>query len=114
MSRGFKGGFPGGGNMQALMKQAQKMQEELQKAQQESENFESSGSAGGGVVTVVVNGKNEITSIKISPEIVVKEEVDMLQDLVMAATNEALKKVAEQTKARLSSATGGINIPGLF
>jgi DNA-binding YbaB/EbfC family protein len=118
MARGFKGGFPGGmaggGNMQALMKQAQKMQEDLQKAQAESENFEESGSAGGGVVTVVANGKHQIVSMKISPEIVSKDDIDMLQDLIVAATNEALKKVSEKVQARIGSATGGFNIPGLF
>ena len=118
MGRGFKGGFPGGmpggGNMQALMKQAQKMQEDIQRAQQESEVIEVSGSAGGGVVTVTANGKHEITSVKLSPEIISKEEVDMIQDLVMAACNEALKKVNEQVQTKISSATGGFNIPGLF
>lgn len=117
MSKGFKGfpaGMGGGGNMQALMKQAQKMQEDLQKVQEESLTLTAEGSAGGGVVKVVANGKHEIISMIISPEVVSKDEVEMLQDLIIAASNDALKKVAVLIQERMSAATGGINIPGLF
>lgn len=117
MGRGFKG-FPGaggmGGNMQALMKQAQKMQEDLKKAQEDSATLTAEGSAGGGAVKVVANGKHEIVSVLISPELVSKDEVDMLQDLVMVASNDALKKVGDLIQERMSAATGGMNIPGLF
>lgn len=118
MGRGFKGfpggGAPGGGNMQALMKQAQKMQEDLQKVQEESLTLTAEGSAGGGVVKVVVNGKHEVISMLISPEAVSKDDIEMLQDLIIAATNEAMKKVAALLQERMSAATGGFNIPGLF
>ena len=116
MGKGFKGfpgagGMPGGANMQALMKQAQKMQEDLQKAQEESLTLTAEGSAGGGVVKVVANGKHEIVSIQISPEAVSKDEVEMLQDLIIAATNEALKKVHEEMSSEMSKITGGMPLP---
>lgn len=117
MSKGFKGfpgGAPGGGNMQALMKQAQKMQEDLQKVQEESLNLTAEGSSGGGVVKVVANGKHEILSVVISPDAVSKEEVDILQDLIIAASNDALRKIAVMLQEKMSAATGGFNIPGLF
>ena len=111
MAKGFSG-VPG--NMQALVKQAQKMQQDLQKAQQEAELFSADGTAGGGVVKIVANGKQEIVSVAISKEVVNPDDVEMLQDLVRAAANEALTKVREHTKNALGSVTGGLNIPGLF
>lgn len=114
MARGFGGGGGGGvpPNMQALMKQAQKMQQDLVKAQAEAENFETSGSAGGGVVQVTINGRQEMTSVKIDPSCV--SDVELLQDLVKAASNDALTKVKEFTKSKLGSVAGGMSIPGLL
>ena len=108
-------GFPGvPGNMQALMKQAQKMQQDLMKAQQEAEAFSCEGSAGGGAVKITANGKQEVTAVLISKEVVNADDVEMLQDLVKAAMNDALAKVKDHTKGALGSVTGGLNIPGLF
>ena len=111
MAKGF-GGAPG--NMQALMKQAQKMQQDLLKAQQDAESFSCEGSAGGGAVKVAATGKQEITSVLIDKEVVNPDDIEMLQDLVKAAVNDALAKVKEHTKGALGSVTGGLNIPGLF
>ena len=111
MGKGF-GGVPG--NMQALMKQAQKMQQDLMKAQQDAEAFLCEGSAGGGAVKVCATGKQEITSVLINKEVVNPDDIEMLQDLVKAAVNDALTKVKEHTKGALGSVTGGLNIPGLF
>jgi len=110
MSKGFGGGVPP--NMQALMKQAQRMQQDLVKAQAEAESIEATGSAGGGVVSVTINGRNEMTAIKIDPSCVA--DVELLQDLVKAATNDALTKVKQFTKDKLGSVTGGMSIPGLL
>ena len=109
MGKGF-GGVPG--NMQALMKQAQKMQADLAKAQAEAETFSAEGSAGGGVVKVVVNGKNQISSVLLSKDVVNPDDIEMLQDLIRAAANEAFDKVRENTKSTLGSVTGGMNLPG--
>lgn len=110
MAKGF-GGMPG--NMQAMMKQAQKMQQDLLKAQQAAELLTSEGSAGGGMVKVIVNGKNEIESLEIQKEAVDPEDVEMLQDMIVAACNQALQDVQEQSKAAINKVTGGMNIPGL-
>ena len=110
-----KGGFPGGGmNMQNMLKQAQQMQTKMQQAQQELEQKEVEASSGGGVVKVVATGKKEIRSIEISPEAVDRDDVEMLQDLVMAAVNEALSKADEMANAEMSKITGGLNVGGLF
>jgi DNA-binding YbaB/EbfC family protein len=101
-------------NMQQLMKQAQKMQEQMMKAQEELGNRTVEGSAGGGVVTVVANGHKNIQSITIKPEAVDPDDVEMLQDLVLAAVNDALKKADELTAAEMSKYTKGLNLPGLF
>ncbi|MBN8550750.1 MAG: YbaB/EbfC family nucleoid-associated protein [Deltaproteobacteria bacterium] len=111
MGKGFPG-LPGG--MQGLMKQAQKMQEDLAVAQREAENFSAEGSAGGGVVKAVATGKYEFTSISISREAVSPDDVEMLQDLVLAACNDALGKVKANLKDKMSKVTGGMNLPGLF
>ncbi|MFO0417092.1 MAG: YbaB/EbfC family nucleoid-associated protein [Pseudomonadota bacterium] len=112
MARGFNG-FPGGGNIQALMQQAQKMQKEMQRVQAEAELFEAEGSAGGGAVKVTANGKNEILSVVIKPEAVDPADVEVLQDMIRLATNDALGKVRKNTEENLSRVTGGMNIPGL-
>ncbi|MCO6429272.1 MAG: YbaB/EbfC family nucleoid-associated protein [Deltaproteobacteria bacterium] len=111
MSKGFPG-IPG--NMQEMLKQAQKMQERLLKAQEEAANLTAEGSAGGGMVKAVANGKNQVTSLSIEREVVNPDDVDMLQDLVIAAVNEAFQKVQETVKSEMAKATGGMNIPGLF
>lgn len=97
-----------------LMRQAQEMQKRLAEMQSELAEKRVEASAGGGMVTVVANGKNEIISVKIDPEVANPEELDMLQDLVTAAVNEALRKVQEMIAEEMTKITGGIRIPGLF
>lgn len=113
-----KGGFPRGmnmgGNMQGMLRQAQKMQEEMLKAQEELAEKTCEASVGGGAVSVVVSGKKELMSVKISPEAVDPEDVEMLEDLIVSAVNEALRKVDDMTQSSMSRVTGGMNIPGLF
>ena len=110
-----RGGFPGGGgNMGAMMKQAQKMQAELARAQEEIKDMTFEATAGGGMVKVVANGEMTVDSIVIDPEAVDPEDVEMLQDMVAAAVNEALRGVSEISSQRLNAATGGLNIPGLM
>ena len=110
-----RGGFPGGGgNMGAMMKQAQKMQAELARAQEEIKDLTFEATAGGGMVKVVANGDMTVDSIVIDPEAVDPEDVEMLQDMVAAAVNEALRGVSEISSQRLNAATGGLNIPGLM
>ena len=111
---GFPGGFPGMGNMNQLMKQAKKMQEQMAKLQEELEQKTVEASAGGGVVTVVANGKKEVTEIRIAPEAVDPDDVEMLQDLIMAAVNEALRQAEEMVQSEMNKITGGLSIPGLF
>ena len=96
------------GNMANLMKQAQRMQRQMEEAQAQLEEAEMTGTAGGGVVEVTVSGKKEITKIKIDPEAVDPDDVEMLEDLVMAAANEALRKVDEVSQASMSKFTGGL------
>jgi hypothetical protein len=96
------------------MKQAKKMQEKIASIQAELESKTVEATAGGGMVTVVVNGKFEILSLKIDKEVVNPEDVDMLQDLIMAAVNEGIRKAQEMATAEMSKITGGFNIPGLM
>ncbi len=111
----FRGGMPGGmGNMNNMLKQAQKMQEQMVKIQEEAEEKTVEASSGGGVVTVTVSGKKQIVSIKISPEAVDPDDVETLEDLVMSATNEAMRMADEMLAREMSKVTGGMNIPGLF
>ncbi|MBC5631050.1 YbaB/EbfC family nucleoid-associated protein [Clostridium sp. NSJ-6] len=110
---GFPGGF-GGGNINNLMKQAQKLQKEMAQAQQELEEKEFEASVGGGAVLVKVNGKKEVLSIKIKEEVVDPDDVEMLEDLVLSAVNEALKKAEDETANKMGKLTGGMNIPGMF
>ena len=112
-----RGGFPGmgmGGNMQQLARQAQKLQQQMTKMQEELEAREFEASAGGGMVTVKVSGKKEVLSIEIKPEAVDPDDVEMLQDLVLAAVNEALRQAADTTEREMGKVTGGLNMPGLF
>lgn len=97
-----------------LMKQAQKMQARMAEVQEELSKRTIEATAGGGMVTVVANGKQEIISIKIEPEVVKSGDVEMIEDLVMAGVNEAIRRVQEMAKEEMSKLTGGINIPGLF
>lgn len=108
-----KGGFPGrGGNMNNMMKQVQKMQKEMAKLQEEAEQKTVEASAGGGVVTVVASGKKEIISITIKPEVIDPDDPEMLQDLITAAVNEAMRQADEMISKEMSKITGGLNLPG--
>ena len=106
------GGGPG--NMQAMLRQAQKMQEDAQRAQEELEQTEYSASAGGGAVSATVNGKHDLTALTISPDVVDPDDAEMLADLVMAAVNEAHRAAAKDAEAKMGAVTGGMNVPGLF
>ena len=109
-----RGGFPGGmpGNMNNLMKQAQRMQRQMEEQQKELEEKEFTASVGGGVVKVTVSGKREVTKVKIDPDAVDPDDVEMLEDLIVAATNEALRKVEEESAAVMSKLTGGLGSLG--
>jgi len=111
-----KGGFPGfGGNMNNLMKQAQKMQKDMERVQEEVHQKTVEVTAGGGAITVVVSGKKELVKIDIKPEVVDPEDVEMLQDLILASVNEAIRKADEMVNAEMSKVAGGLNgFPGLF
>ena len=106
----------GGGpsNMQSMLKQAQKMQEEMAEKQAELEQREYETSAGGGVVSVKINGKKEILSVKIDPEVVDPDDVETLEDLVTAAVNEAIKTVESVSSEEMQKITGSIGLPGMF
>ena len=101
-------------DMKQMMRQAQKMQKELNKAQEEIATMSFEATAGGGVVTAVASGDMAITSLTIDPDAVDPEDVEMLQDMVVAAVNEALRGVSELSNQRMSAVTGGMNIPGLM
>lgn len=102
------------GNMGKMMKQVQKMQADMAKMQEELVNKTVEASSGGGMVKVVANGKQELMSIAINPEAVDPEDVEMLQDMILAAVNEALRQSQEMVAKEMSKITGGMNIPGLF
>lgn len=106
-----RGGYPGGmmpGNMNNLMKQAQKMQKQMEEASKDIEEKEITAAAGGGVVEVSINGKKEVTKVKIDPEAVDPDDVEMLEDLIMAATNEALRQIEEYSQQSMAKITGGM------
>ncbi|MDD2533249.1 MAG: YbaB/EbfC family nucleoid-associated protein [Eubacteriales bacterium] len=118
MAKGSRGGFPGGmgggggmGNMNQLMQQAQRMQREMEKAQEEIADMSAEATAGGGVVKAVINGAKQITELTINPSAVDPEDVEMLQDLIIVAVNEALRKIDELSEQRMSKATGGARLP---
>ena len=102
-----------GVNQAGMMKQIQKMQEEMEQKQQEVQETEFTASAGGGAVEVAVSGAHEIKSIKIQPEVVDPEDVEMLEDLLMASLNEAERKATEAMEKAMEATTGGMNVPGL-
>lgn len=109
-----RGGFPGGANMNNMMKQVKKMQEQMEKAQQDIEEKEFESTSGGGVVSATVNGKKEVIAIKIDPDVIDPEDVEMLEDLIIAAINDAMKKADEYSGQTMGKLTGGLNIPGLM
>ena len=114
MAKGGFRGMPGGMNQAAMMKQAQKMQQELLRMQEEQENKTYSATAGGGMVTASVNGKHELTDLQINPEAVDPDDVEMLQDMVIAAVNEAMRTADADAANNMSRLTGGLNLGGLF
>ncbi len=101
-------------NMQQIMRQAQKMQKKMEEAQEEAANQIVEASAGGGMVSVKVNGKQELLEISIEKDVVNPEDVEMLQDLIVAAVNEGMKKAQQVMQDKLQGITGGLNIPGMF
>ena len=106
-----RGGFPGGampGNMSNLMKQAQRMQRQMEEGQKELETKEFTAAAGGGAVEVTVTGKKEVVKVKLAEEVADPEDIEMLQDLIVAATNEALRKAEEENAAMMNRMTGGL------
>ncbi|PFG04139.1 MULTISPECIES: YbaB/EbfC family nucleoid-associated protein [Rossellomorea] len=104
----------GNGNMQNMMKQMQKMQKKMAEAQEELGEKQIEGTAGGGMVTVIVSGHKQVIDVKINEEAVDPDDVEMLQDLVLAATNDALKKADELTNSTMGQFTKGMNLPGMF
>ncbi|MCL2864513.1 MAG: YbaB/EbfC family nucleoid-associated protein [Lachnospiraceae bacterium] len=113
------GGFPGGGvpgNMANLMKQAQKMQRQMEEQAKEMESKEFTATAGGQAVAITVSGKRELLKVKLAEEVVDPDDIEMLEDLIVAATNEALRKVDEESGAAMGKLTGGMSsgMPGLF
>ena len=107
-------GMPGGMNQAAMMKQAQKMQQELLRMQQEQESKTYTATSGGGMVSATVNGKHELTALEINPEAVDPDDVEMLQDMVIAAVNEAFRAADADAANNMSRLTGGLNLGGLF
>ena len=114
--KGFRGGagMNTNKNVSNVIKQAQKMQEEMERIQQEVQEKTVEVSAGGGMIEVVANGKKEILSVKIKPDVVDPDDIETLEDLVMVAVNDAIKKADDMMSEGMNSVTGGLNIPGLF
>ena len=109
----FKGGMAMNG-MQGMLKKVQKMQSEMTKLQEELKEREVEGTAGGEAVKAVVNGNKNLVSLTLSPDAVDTEDVEMLQDLIVTAVNDAMKKVDEMTEKELGKVTGGLKLPGMF
>ena len=108
-------GYGGGAqNMQSMIKQAQKMQEKMEELQAELDEKEYEVQAGGGAVTVKINGKKEVTAIDLTPEIVDPDDIESLSDVLVAAVNEAIRKVEDENSKAMSSVTGNMSIPGMF
>ncbi len=114
MAKGGFRGMPGGMNQGAMMRQVQKMQQDMLRMQEELENKTYSATSGGGMVTATVNGKHEVVSLEINPEAVDPDDVEMLQDMVIAAVNEALRAADSDSASNMSKLTGGLNLGGLF
>ncbi len=114
MAKGGFRGMPGGMNQAAMMKQAQKMQQDMIRMQEEMENKTYSASAGGGMVTATVNGKHQVVAIEMKPEAVDPDDVEMLQDMVIAAVNEAMRAADTDAQNNMARLTGGFNLGGMF
>lgn len=114
MAKGKFGGMGGGMNMQAMIRQAQKMQQDMMKAQEEIASKETTITAGGGMITVTMQGTNTIKSIEIKPEIVDPDDVEMLQDTLLAAVNEALRAAGQASEEEMRKVTGNASLPGMF
>ena len=111
---GFRGGMPGGMNQASMLKQAQKMQQEMLRMQQEQEAKTFTAKAGGGMVAATVNGKHELVNLEVNPEAVDPDDVEMLQDMIIAAVNEAMRAADNEAANNMSRLTGGLNLGGLF
>ena len=114
MAKGGFRGMPGGMNQSAMMKQAQKMQQEMLRMQQEQETKTFTAAAGGGMVKATVNGKHQLVGLEINPEAVDPDDVEMLQDMILAAVNEAMRTADTEAANNMSRLTGGLNLGGLF
>ena len=114
MAKGGFRGMPGGMNQAAMMKQVQKMQQDMMRMQEEMEAKSYTATAGGGMVKAEVSGKNELVNLQINPEAVDPDDVEMLQDMVIAAVNEALRAAESDKSANMSRMAGGLNLGGLF
>ena len=114
MAKGGFRGMPGGMNQASMLKQAQKMQQEMLRMQAEQEAKTFTAKAGGGMVCATVNGKHELVSMEINPEAVNPDDVEMLQDMVIAAVNEAMRAADNEAANNMSRLTGGLNLGGLF
>ena len=114
MAKGGFRGMPGGMNQASMLKQAQKMQQEMLRMQAEQEAKTFIAKAGGGMVSATVNGKHELVSMEINPEAVDPDDVEMLQDMVIAAVNEAMRAADNEAASNMSRLTGGLNLGGLF
>ena len=106
----------GGGaqNMQNMIRQAQKMQEQITNVQEEIENETFTATTGGGVVEITMNGRKQVQSLNIKPEVVDKDDVETLQDLIISAVNECVKQIEETSESKMGAVTGGVSFPGLF
>ncbi len=114
MAKGGFRGMPGGMNQAAMMKQAQKMQQDMLRMQEEMENKTYSATTGGGMVTATVSGKHQVVGLEIKPEAVDPDDVEILQDMVIAAVNEAMRTADNDAAENMSRLTGGLNLGGLF
>ncbi len=114
MAKGGFRGMPGGMNQAQMMKQVQKMQQEMERMQEEQEKKTFTAKAGGGMVAATVNGKHEVVGLQINPEAVDPDDVEMLQDMVIAAVNEAMRTADAEAAQNMSRFTGGMNLGGLF
>ena len=104
----------GAQNMQSMIKQAQKMQEQITNVQEEIENETFTATTGGGVIEITMNGRKQVQSLTIKPEVVDKDDVETLQDLIISAVNECVKQIEETSEAKMGEVTGGVSFPGLF
>ena len=104
----------GAQNMQSMIRQAQKMQEQITNVQEEIENETFTATTGGGVIEITMNGRKQVQSLTINPEVVDKDDVETLQDLIISAVNECVKQIEETSESKMGAVTGGVSFPGLF